>query len=320
MNRREFIAGLGGAVIWPPVARGQSIDSVKRIVWMGTLAEDAVTFGRELARLGWIEGRDVSVDYRIELDDRRMHALAPSIVGARPDVIVTVGTSTTELFKQLTNTIPIVFNNVPDPVANGLVASFAHPSGNVTGISNHQFSFAGKWLSILKELDPSINNVVMLYEPANSNWQGFLPILETAALSLGVKVHPAPATVTANVFERIENFARDFGGGMIVLPTLLTVGERSTIAALAARHRLPAIYPFKFFVTSGGLVSYGVDIEDQTRQTAQYTDRILRGVKPADLPVHAPVNLRLVINVRAAAALGLPVPPTLLALADEVIE
>jgi putative tryptophan/tyrosine transport system substrate-binding protein len=249
-----------------------------------------------------------------------MRALAPSIVGAGPDVIVTVGTSTTELFKQLTDTIPIVFNNVPDPVANGLVASFAHPGGNVTGISNHQFSFGGKWLSILKELDPSVSNVMMLYQPTNSNWQGFLPVLETAALSLGVKVHPAPATVTANVFERIETFARDFGGGMIVLPTLLTVGERSTIAALAARHRLPAIYPFKFFVTSGGLVSYGVDIEDQTHQTAQYTDRILRGAKPADLPVHAPVNLQLVINVKAAAALGLTVPPNLLAVADEVVE
>jgi putative tryptophan/tyrosine transport system substrate-binding protein len=320
MKRREFIAGIGGAAVWPLVARAQSRDSVKRIVWMGTTAEDIVTFGRELARLGWIEGRDIFVDYRIELDDRRMRVLAPSIVGAGPDVIVTVGTSTTELFKQLTDMIPIVFNNVPDPVANGLVASFAHPGGNVTGISNHQFSFAGKWLSILKELDPSINNVMMLYEPANSNWQGFLPVLETAGLSLGVKVHPASATVTANVFERIENFSRDFGGGMIVLPTLLTVGERSTIAALAARHRLPAIFPFKQFVTSGGLVSYGVDGDDQSRHAAQYTDRILRGAKPADLPVLAPVDLQLAINVRAAKALGLTIPPTLLAVANEVIE
>jgi putative tryptophan/tyrosine transport system substrate-binding protein len=142
MRRREFIAGLGSAAAWPVVARAQSRDSVKRIVWMGTAAEDKVTFGRELARLGWIEGRDVFVDYRIELDDRRMRSLAPSIVGAGPDVIVTVGTSTTELFKHLTDTIPIVFNNVPDPVANGLVASFARPGGNVTGISNHQFSFS----------------------------------------------------------------------------------------------------------------------------------------------------------------------------------
>jgi putative ABC transport system substrate-binding protein len=320
MRRREFIAGLGSAAAWPAAVRAQSRDPAKRIVWMGTLTEDMVTFGRELARLGWIEGRNVYVDYRIELDDRRMRVLAPSIVSAGPDVIVTVGTSTTELFKQLTDMIPIVFNNVPDPVADGLVKSFSHPGGNVTGISNHQFSFGGKWLSILKELDPSINKVMMLYEPANSNWQGFLPVLETAALSLGVRVRPAPATVTADVFERIETFARDSGGGMIVLPTLLTVAERSTIAALAARYRLPVIYPFKFFVTSGGLVSYGVDIEDQTRLAAQYADRILRGAKPADLPVHAPVNLRLVINLTTAKALGLTIPETLLATADEVIQ
>jgi len=320
MRRRDFIAGLGGAAAWPLAARAQQRNPRKRIAWVGTMAEDAVTFGQELARLGWVEGSDVRVDYRVETDDQRLRAIAPDIVGAVPDVIATVGTQHAEIFKRLTDTIPIVFNNVADPVASGLVASFAHPGGNVTGFSNHQFSFAGKWLSILKELVPDIANVMMLYEPANANWQGFLPTLEATAPSLRVTVRPAPAIVTADVVHHIETFAREPAGGMIVVPTALTVGDRATIAALAARNRLPAIYAFKFFVTSGGLVSYGSDIDDLTRRAAQYADRILKGEKPADLPVQAPTKFQFVINLKTAKALGLTVPSTLLATADEVIE
>jgi putative ABC transport system substrate-binding protein len=272
------------------------------------MAEDAVVFGRELTRLGWIEGRNVQVDYRVETDDQHLRAIAPAIVGTAPDAIVTVGTQHTQVFKGLTETIPIVFDNVPDPVASGLVASYARPGGNITGFSNHQFSFAGKWLSILKELAPAITNVMILYEPANSNWQGYLPVFEEAAPVLRVAVRPAPATVTAEVVNHIETFARDPGGGMIVLPTALTVGNRAMIAALAAHHRLPAIYAFKFFVISGGLVSYGTNIDEQSRHTAQYADRILRGTKPADLPVQAPIGFEFVINSTAAKALDIQVP------------
>jgi putative tryptophan/tyrosine transport system substrate-binding protein len=178
MRRREFIAGFGSAAAWPLAARSQPSDVVKRVAWVGDTPEDAAIFGRELARLGWVEGRNVSVDYRLEADERRLRAIAPDIVGAAPDLIVTVGTQHTEIFKRLTDTIPIVFKDVADPMASRLVASFARPGGNVTGFSNHPFSFAGKWLSILKELIPGIANVMMLYEPANAIWQGYLPLLE----------------------------------------------------------------------------------------------------------------------------------------------
>jgi putative ABC transport system substrate-binding protein len=320
LRRREFIAGLGGAAAWPLAADAQQGDSVKRVAWVGTMAEDAVTFGREITRLGWIEGRNVHVDYRVETDDQHLRATAPGIVSTAPDVIITVGSQHSEVFKGLTDKIPIVFNNVPDPVAIGLVASFAHPGGNITGFSNHQFSFAGKWLSILKELAADITDVMVLYEPANSNWQGFLSVLEQAAPLLRVTVRPTPAATPAEVVNHIEAFARNSGGGMMVLPTAVTVGNRALIAALAAHYRLPAIYPFKFFVTSGGLVSYGTNIDEQSRHTAQYADRILRGTKPADLPMQAPIAFEFVINSTAAKALGIQVPPALLAVADEIIE
>jgi putative ABC transport system substrate-binding protein len=325
MRRREFIAGLGGAAassVTPRISRAQQRNALKRVAFIGGLGEDAVIFGQELARLGWVDGRNLRVDYRLDLSLLRgaPKIVGAAIVGGNPDVIVTAGTSLTELFKQLTDTIPIVFTNVTDPTAKGLVAGFAHPGGNVTGFSSLEFSFAGKWLSILKEFVPGIVDVMMLYDTANSNWQGYWPILESAAASLRVTVRPAPATETADVVCHIETLARDPGGGLIVLQTALTVGERRTIAALTARYRLPAIYPYKFFVTSGGLVSYGSDTDDLTRRAAQYVDRILKGEKPADLPVQAPTKFELVINTRVATALGIEVPPMLLALTDEVID
>jgi putative ABC transport system substrate-binding protein len=284
------------------------------------MAEDALVFAQELSALGWVERRDVRVDYKVETDDRRLRAAAPDIVRAAPDLIVTVGTQHAEIFKQLTGTIPIVFMNVADPVASGLVVSFAHPGGNVTGFSNHQFSFAGKWLSILKELMPDLTEVMVLYEPANINYQGFLPMLEATAPSLSVNVRPAPVEVIDDIAHSIETFARGLGVGMIVLPTALTVGHREAITTLAARHRLPAIYPFRFFATVGGLVSYGSDTDDLMRRAAQYADRILKGAKPSDLPVQAPTKFEFVINLKTARALDLTVPDALVATADEVIE
>jgi putative tryptophan/tyrosine transport system substrate-binding protein len=284
------------------------------------MAEDALVFAQELAALGWIERRDVLVNFKVETDSTRLRAVAPEIVRTAPDVIVTVGTQHAQTFKQLTDGIPIVFYNVADPVASGLVASFAHPGGNATGFSNLQFSFGGKWLSILKELVPDLGKVMVLYEPANTNYQGFLPTLEAAAPSLKVNLQFAPVEATDDIARAIEAFAQDSGGGMIVIPTALTVGHREAITTLAARHHLPAIYPFRFFATVGGLVSYGSDTDDLTRRTAQYVDRILRGAKPSDLPVQAPTKFEFVVNLTAARALGLTVPDSLLATADEVIE
>ena len=252
-----------------------------------------------------------------------MRAAAPGIVVAAPDLIVTSSTQYTEIFKRLTNTIPIdidVHVCGRSRWGTGLVVSAAHPGGNITGFSQNQFSLAGKWLTILKDLVPGMGHVMALYEPANPNWRGYSPVLESAASSLGVTIYPAPAATMADVEGRIEAFARDPGGGMIVILTPLTVGNAETIATLAARHRLPAIHSVKSFVTGGGLVSYGADVEDQTRRAAQYADRILKGEKPAELPVQAPTKFELVINAKTAKTLGLTIPTKLLALADEVIE
>jgi putative ABC transport system substrate-binding protein len=320
MRRREFITLLGGAATWPLAAKAQPRGPAKRIAWVGIRAEDAAVFKQELARLGWVDGRDVRIASLAEPDEQRVRAAAPGIVVAAPDLIVTVGTQYTGIFKRLTETIPIVFQNVADPEASGIVASFARPGGNATGFTSQQFSFAGTWLSILKDLIPGIANVMMLYEPADANWRGFLPVLDRAASVLHVTMRPAPVAAMADVEHQIETFARDPGGGMIVIPTALTMGNVETIVALAARHRLPAIYPYKYIVTGGGLISYGANADDFDRRAAQYADRILRGEKPADLPVQAPTKFEFVINLQTAMTLGIEVPPKVLALADEVIE
>jgi putative ABC transport system substrate-binding protein len=315
MRRRQFIAGLGGAAAWPVAAWAQRRDAIKHIVWTAVepSMEDALAFGQELATLGWAEGRNVHVDVR-----REANIVAQDIVGAAPDLIVTEGTPVTQLFKRLTETIPILFRYVAEPVANGLVASFARPGGNVTGFTNFEFSIAGKWLQILKELVPTITDVMIVYEPVNPNVQPFQSLFEAAAKTMKIMVHPAPVITAGDLVHYIETFAHDPGGGMTVLPGRLTARERGTIVSLAARSRLPAMYTVKDFVISGGLVSYSPNNADITRRLAEYADRILRGEKPANLPVQNPTRFELVINQRAAKDLGIKVPATLLA--DEVIE
>jgi putative tryptophan/tyrosine transport system substrate-binding protein len=316
VKRRSFIAGLGSAAAWPVAAWAQRRDAIKHIVWTG--AEDALAFDRELATLGWAEGRNVHVDVRPDSQD--IVGVAHDIVGAAPDLIVTDGTPITQLFKRLTETIPILFRHVAEPVGSGLVASFARPGGNVTGFTNYEFSIAGKWLQILKELVPTITDVMIVYEPVNPNVQPFQSLFEAAAKTMKITVHPAPAMTAGDLVRHIETFAHDPGGGMTVLPGRLTARERGTIVSLAARSRLPAMYTVKDFVISGGLVSYSPDNADTTRRVAEYADRILRGEKPANLPVQNPTRFELVINQRAAKDLGIKVPATLLAIADEVIE
>jgi putative tryptophan/tyrosine transport system substrate-binding protein len=328
MRRREFIAGLGGAAAWPFAARAQQADRFPLVAVMTGYGSDVeiraniAAFMEALARLGWTDGRNV----RIEIerygpgDASRIRATAAELAGKAPNVILTVGTESTEILKQRTSIIPIVFVNVADPVAGGLVASFAHPAGNITGFTSMEFSFAGKWLSILRDLAPSIASVMVLYFPENPNWAGYLRTIEAAAKSLQVSIRATPVTVAAEIAPHIEAFAREPAGGMIVVPSGPTIANREIIAALAARYRLPSIYPYKSFANSGGLASYGSDTIDVYRRAAEYVDRILRGAKPGDLPVQAPTKFEFVINLKAAKAIGIAVPDPVLLLADEVIE
>jgi putative tryptophan/tyrosine transport system substrate-binding protein len=257
----------------------------------------------------------VRIEALIATDTRIVRAEAPLVVGAAPDLIVVISTAFAEIFKELTDTIPIVFGFVADPVARNLVKSLAHPGGNLTGFTNFsQFSLGGKWLGLLKELVPSVDRVMVLSDPANV---GLVSALQEAALALHATIHPV---TLADAEREIEAFARESRVGMIVVPYALTIAERTTIVALAARRHLPAIYAADIFVVGGGLISYTSDGDEMSRNVQRYADRILKGTKPADLPVQAPTKFRLVINTKTAKALGLTVPPSLLGLADEVIE
>jgi putative tryptophan/tyrosine transport system substrate-binding protein len=319
MKRREFIAGLGGAVAWPLLVRAQQQNQIKRIAFVtgvGGVAE--VPFLQELARLGWVEGQNVRIETLFEKDNRIVRAAAPFIVGTAPDLIVVFGTETVEIFKGLTDTIPIVFGFVADPVARNIVKSLARPGGNLTGFTSLEFSLGGKWLGLLKELVPSIDRMMVLSDPAGA---GLVSVAQEAALRLHVTIHPVITTATLADAEReIEAFANRPDGGMIVIPYGLAIAERASITALAARHRLPAVYGGDAFTSVGGLLSYAPDTDDLAWHMAQYADRILKGARPADLPVQTPTKYRLIINARTAQALALTIPPALLARADEVIE
>jgi putative tryptophan/tyrosine transport system substrate-binding protein len=226
----------------------------------------------------------------------------------------------TDSLRRLTGTIPIVFINVADPLASGIVANYAHPGGNVTGFTSVESSIAGKWLGLLKDIAPGITRVMFLYSAENSNWRGYLRAIEAAALRARVAASATPVASSREISDAIETFARESNSGMIVQPTGLMSDQRQTITALAIRRRLPAMYPYNYFAASGGLASYGSDAPDLYRRAATYADRILRGEKPGDLPVQVPTKFEFVINLRTAKALGLDVPPTLLATADEVID
>jgi putative ABC transport system substrate-binding protein len=330
VKRREFIAGLGTAAAWPLAARAQQAD---RLPWVAVLGGTGdvgdvhtrvwyAAFTEAFARLGWTDGRNVRIE-RWDTganDHSRVRAIAVELAGKAPNVILTIGTESTEILKQQTSIIPIVFVNVSDPVASGFVASFARPGGNITGFTSAEPSFAGKWLSILRDIAPGIVNVMVLYAPANANWTGYLRTIEAAAQALHVTVRPAPLTAADDIGRHIEAFAREPAAGIMVVPSGQTIANREVIVAQAARHRLPAVYPYRFFAESGGLASYGSDTTDLYRGAAQYVDRILRGVKPGDLPVQAPTKFEFIINLKAAKAIGLTIPYPVLTLADEVIE
>jgi len=327
IRRREFITILGTAAAWPLAARAQQPNAVKRIGWLSNSRQGFVeqvqkpAFIEELAKLGWKEGVNFRLDLRGSLDSgvEARRRVAAELVAIGPDIILCTGTPATAALQRLTSTIPIVFVNVADPVASGFVASFARPGGNITGFTSVAFSFAGKWLSILKDIAPGLVRVLVLYDPANSNWTGYLPIIEAGGASLHVNVTASAVMALVDAERAIETLAREPDSGMIVIPALLS-NNREMLTALATRHRLPAIYPYDVYAESGGLVSYGSKLNDLYRPAATYVSRILKGEKPADLPVQAPVKFELIINLKAAKAIGLEVPYNVLLLADRVID
>jgi putative ABC transport system substrate-binding protein len=280
-----------------------------------------MTFGQGLALLGWTVGRNVRIDVRWsagKADNIRKYAT--ELVALSPDAILASGGSNVPPLLQLTRTVPIVFTQVTDPVGAGFVESLARPGGNATGFTNFEYGISGKWLELLKQIAPGVTRAAILRDPAIVGGVGQLGAIQGAAPSLGVEVSPVGVRDAGEIERAVGAFARGSNGGMIVLTTALTLVHRELITTLAARHRLPAVYTDRIFVTGGGLISYGPDRVDQFWRAAGYVDRILRGEKPSDLPVQAPTKYELVINLRTAKALGLEVPPTLLARADEVIE
>jgi putative tryptophan/tyrosine transport system substrate-binding protein len=328
IGRRDFITLLGGVAAWPLAARAQQGERIRRVgFWAGEPETDpnarrrVAAFKQGLAELGWIEGRTVQIEYRWAIiDAERVRADAESLIAVAPDVIVTTGAPTVALFKRLTRTIPIVFTFVTDPVRDGLVETLAHPGGNITGFTIFEHTMAGKWVEMLKEVAPGVTRVAVMQNPDHPAWTTYLSAITGVAPSAGVAVTPHPVHDADEIRHAIADFARAPNGGLIVLPSGVAAFYRDVIVAAAGRHRLPAIFPERFFVESGGLISYGVVLSEMYRQAARYADRILRGAKPSELPVQAATKFELVINLKTAKTLGLEVPPSLLARADEVIE
>jgi len=330
LRRREFITLVSGAAAWPLVARAQQPDEGRRIgVVVNTTADDpesqacVAAFKQALQQLGWSEGQNLRVDYRGAAGNpERMQAFARELVAVQPHLILTRSTPVTAAFLKQTRTIPIVFTVVSDPVGEHFVESLAHPGGNATGFTNVEFSLTGKWLGLLKEIAPGIKRVAFIFDPKLAPGGGsyYTRLIETSAPSFGVV--PIVATVhgAAEIEHALGEFVGEPNGGLVVLPDATTVVHRGLIVALAARHRIPAIYAYRDITADGGLISYGIDVVDEFRQAAGYVDRILKGAKPADLPVQLPSKFVMVINLKTAKALGLDVPLLLQQRADEVIE
>jgi putative ABC transport system substrate-binding protein len=329
MRRREFITLLGGATAaWPLAAHAQQSARMRRIgVLIGTAERDfdgqnrLTALSKGLQELGWLDGQNLRIDVRWAASDDLTHDYAVEIVGLKPDVIVANGTPASFAFKKQTQTIPIVFAQVIDPVGQGLVQNLARPGGNLTGFTNYEFSMGGKWMQLLKEIAPQLTRTAVLFNPPTAPFAGLFlrPINETAR-SLSVEVVASPVHNETDILSVIDECDRNPNSGLIVIPSVFMTVRRELIVGLAMRSRVLALYPFRYFATSGGLMSYGTSDIDLFRQAASYVDRILKGEKPADLPVQQPTKFELVINLKTAKSLGLAVPPTLLARADEVIE
>ena len=330
LKRREFITLLGGAAVaWPLAARAQQPERMRRIGVLMSFAESDpgaqarnAAFHDGLQKLGWTEGRNIRLDTRwatanVELIQR----FAKELVALRPELVLSATTPTTAALLQQTRTVPIIFAVVSDPVGSGFVASYERPGGNVTGFTNLEPTMAGKWLELLKEIAPLVERVAFLFNLGTAPYaEYYLNAFKAAAASFAMEATAAHVRNTSELESVIAAHAREPNGGLVVMPGAFTDAHPVEITWLAARHRLPAVYPFRYFAEVGGLLSYGNDIFDNYRRAASYADRILKGAKPSELPVQAPVKFELVINLKTAKALGLTVPPTLLATADEVTE
>jgi putative ABC transport system substrate-binding protein len=328
VKRREFITLLGGAAVaWPLAARAQQPEQLRRIGVLSYIpADDAegqarhAAFTQALGQLGWSEGRNLRIDARwANAGNLQRHAA--ELVAAAPDVLLAAtGTPTVAPLLQVTRTIPIVFAIVIDPIGSGFVASLAQPGGNATGFTIYEYSMSGKWLELLKEIAPGVTRAAVLRDPAVASGIGQFGAVQIVAPALGVQMTPVDVRDPGEIERAVGAFARGSDGGLIVTGSALGIVHRELIVTVAARHKLPTVFPSRSYVTSGGLISYGPDLIDQFRRAAGYVNRILKGEKPADLPVQAPTRYELVINLKTAKALGLEIPPSVLARADEVIE
>ena len=330
MRRREFITLVGGvAAAWPLSARAQQPERLLRIgVRMGYAENDAeakswiTALVEALKKLGWIEGRNVQIDYRWASGNiERLRSYAGELLGLKPDLILAGSTPALAAAYQQTRAIPIVFANVADPIGQGFVSSLAHPEGNVTGFTSLEFSIAAKWIEILKEILPSLTQAALLYNPETAPYfPAFLGAINTAASSFGVKTIITPVHDAADVERAVSAFGHELNGGIVVVPSAFVTIHRQLIFDQVARYRLPAVYGFSYYAYTGGLISYGINVRDMYIRAASYIDRILKGERPAELPIQAPTKFELVINLKTAKALGLTVPQALIARADEVIE
>ena len=329
MRRRQFITMLGGAAAaWPLAARAQQPERIRRIGALMFLAADdpeskiyIAAFLKQLQEFGWKVGQNIQIDYRSTAGEADLiRKYAAELIALAPDVILTAGGSHVGPLQQATRTVPIVFVQVADAVGGGFVNSLARPGGNATGFTNFEYDFSGKWLELLKQIAPLMTRTAVLRDPANPSGAGQFGAIQAVAQSFGVEASPVNLRDAGQIERDVNAFAQKPNGGLIVTPSSLALVHRELIVTLAARLRLPAIYPFRFFVSGGGLISYGPDVVDQYRRAAGYIDRILRGEKPADLPVQQSSKVALVINRKTAKALDLDVPAPLLARADEVIE
>jgi putative ABC transport system substrate-binding protein len=328
MKRRDFITLLGGAVAWPLAAYAQQGERVRRIGFLHDYNEldpegrvQIVAFREALQKLGWTDGRNAMIEYRSgAADNELLRKYAAEIVAHEPDVVLTSGSTITAALQRASRSVPIVFVNVTDPVGAGLIATLARPEGNASGFTQFEFGISAKWLELLKEIAPTVTRVLVVRDPTARTGGGQLGAIQAVAPSLGVDVRPVDPHNPDDIERAISAMAGDAKGGLIVTTSRLARVHRELIVNLAARHRLPAIYAFRVYVAGGGLMFYGPDAIDPYRRAASYVDRILKGEKPADLPVQAPTKYELVINLKTAKALGLTVPDTILARADEVIE
>ena len=330
MRRREFITLLGGATAWPFIARGQQPDEVRRIgILVNTAVDDPEgqanieTFKQALQELGWSENRNLRIDYRGAAGDpERIQAFVKELVALQPHVILARSTPVTAAFLKQTRTTPIVFTVVSDPVGEHFVESLARPGGNATGFTNVEFSLTGKWLELLKEIAPGIKRVAFIFDPKLAAGGGsyYTRLIEASAPSFSVVPTVVPVRDADEIERAIGEFVAEPNGGLVVLPDATTLVHRRLIVALATRHRVPAIYSFRLIVVEGGLISYGIDVADQFRRAAGYVDRILKGAKPAELPVQLPTKFVMTINLKTAKGLGLDVPLLLQQRADEVVD